>query len=102
MFNSLLFLLDGIGLSLIIVFGLLAFFGLIVIAIIIVKRKFPSLQIKKEDKKEEELIEEELDRILVPVEDEETARAMNIEAIQEAKKQEAKEAAKKNENEKKE
>lgn len=47
-----------------------AFFGLIVLIVILVKRKFKPLQIKKDEMTEEEAAKEELDRILVPVDDE--------------------------------
>lgn len=80
----------GNFLPLIIIGGLLAFFGLIVLIIIIVKRHVSALQIKKEDIPEEEAIEQELDRILVPVEDEETIKEMAKENIEEIKKDEAK------------
>ena len=63
-----------------IILGLLGFFGLMVLVIILVKRKFTSLQIKKDDIPEEQAIQEELDRVLVPIEDEETLRQMNEEA----------------------
>ena len=73
-------------LPLIILGGLLTFFGIIVLVIILVKRKVSALQIKKEDLTEEEAIEQELDRILVPVEDEETIKEMAKENIEEIKK----------------
>ena len=59
-----------------IILGLLGFFGLIIIIIIIVKRHVAPLQIKKDDLTEEEAIQEELDRILVPIEDEEVKKQM--------------------------
>lgn len=77
-------------LSLAIVGGTLLFFGLIVLIVIIVKRNVKALQIKKDDISEEEAIEQELDRILVPIEDEETAREMAKENIEEMKKEDAK------------
>ena len=80
----------GQFLPLVILGGLLLFFGIIVIVIIIVKRHVSALQIKKEDIPEEEAIEQELDRILVPVEDEETIREMAKENIEEIKKDAAK------------
>ena len=54
-----------------------AFFGLIVAAVIIVKKFVKPLQINKPDIKEEDAIQEELDRILVPIEDEEIKQQMD-------------------------
>ena len=54
-----------------------AFFGLIVAIVIIVKKFVKPLQIKKPETKEEDFIQEELDRILVPVEDEEIKKQMD-------------------------
>ena len=54
-----------------------AFFGLIVATVIIVKKFVKPLQIKKPETKEEDFIQEELDRILVPVEDEEIKKQMD-------------------------
>lgn len=59
-----------------IILGLLGFFGLLIIVIIFVKRRFTSLQIKKDDIDEEEAVRQELDRYLVPIEDEEIQKAM--------------------------
>lgn len=56
--------------------GLLGFFGLLILVIIFVKRRFTSLQIKKDDIDEEEAVRQELDRYLVPIEDEEIQKAM--------------------------
>ena len=55
----------------------IAFFGLIVAAVIIVKKFVKPLQINKPDIKEEDAIQEELDRILVPIEDEEIKKQMD-------------------------
>lgn len=63
-----------------IILGLLGFFGLIVLIVILVKRYFKPLQIKKDDIPEEEAIKQELDRVLVPIEDEETLKQMTEEA----------------------
>ena len=52
------------------------FFGLIVLGVIIVKKFVKPLQIKKPDMKEEDFVQEELDRILVPIEDEEVQKQM--------------------------
>ena len=54
----------------------LAFFALIVIIIIVVKKFVKPLQIKKPEIDEKEAIKEELDRILVPIEDEEVQKQM--------------------------
>ena len=54
-----------------IILGLLGFFGLLILVIILVKRRFPSLQVKKDEISEEEAVQQELDRILVPIDDEE-------------------------------
>ena len=51
--------------------GMLGFFGLMILVIILVKRHFTSLQIKKDEIDEEEAVRQELDRYLVPIEDEE-------------------------------
>jgi hypothetical protein len=59
-----------------IVIILVAFFGLIVGGVILVKKFVKPLQIDKPDMTEEEKVKEELDRVLVPVEDEETKRQM--------------------------
>lgn len=59
-----------------IILGLLGFFGLLILVIIFVKRRFTSLQIKKDDIDEEEAVRQELDRYLVPIEDEEIQKAM--------------------------
>lgn len=54
----------------------IAFFAVIVLTIIIVKKFVKPLQIKKPEIKEEDAIKEELDRILVPIEDEEVQKQM--------------------------
>lgn len=68
--------LDGVN-GLVIVLILVAFFGLIVLGVILVKRFVKPLQIDKPDLKEEEVVQEELDRILVPVEDEDIKKQMD-------------------------
>ena len=50
--------------------------GLIVLGVILAKKFFKPLQINKPEIKEDEAIQEELDRILVPVEDEEVKKQM--------------------------
>ena len=67
--------LDGVN-GLVIVLILVAFFGLIVLGVILVKRFVKPLQIDKPDLKEDEVVQEELDRILVAVEDEEIKKQM--------------------------
>ena len=54
----------------------IAFFAVIVLIVIVVKKFVKPLQIKKPEIKEEDAIKEELDRILVPVEDEEIKKQM--------------------------
>lgn len=77
----------GDGSALWILLGVLGFFGVLVVVIILVKKKFSPLQIKKDDTiTEEEAAKQELDRILVPVEDEETLKAMEESRKQEEKK----------------
>jgi len=63
-----------------IILGLLGFFGLIVFIVIIVKKYVKPLQIKKDDIPEDVAVKQELDRILVPIEDEETLKQMDQEA----------------------
>ena len=63
--------------SWLIVVILVAFFGLIVATVIIVKKFVKPLQIDKPEIKEEDAIQEELDRLLVPVEDEEIKKQMD-------------------------
>ena len=59
-----------------VILGVLGYFGLMIIVIIIVKRHVTSLQIKKDEIDEEEAVRQELDRYLVPIEDEEIQKAM--------------------------
>ena len=63
-----------------IILGLLGFFGLLILVIIFVKKHVTSLQIKKDESTEEEAVRQELDRVLVPIEDEEIQKAMEEEA----------------------
>ena len=60
-----------------IVLILVGFFGLIVLGVILVKKFVKPLQIKKPEMKEEDFVQEELDRLLVPVEDEEIRKQMD-------------------------
>lgn len=80
-------LVDNQFLPLIIILVTLGFFGLLILVIILVKRHVTSLQIKKEEIPEEEVVRQELDRYLVPIEDEEIQKAM---AEDEANEQKAK------------
>lgn len=83
--------LSGGALSGIIILALLAFFGLIVLIIVLVKKKVGFLQIQKDEKKtEEEIAKEELDRILVPIEDENIQKAMLDNELKEENKNEQK------------
>ena len=59
-----------------VILGVLGFFGLLILVIIFVKRRFTSLQIKKDEIDEQEAVRQELDRYLVPIEDEEIQKAM--------------------------
>ena len=54
----------------------IGFFAIIVLIIIVVKKFVKPLQIKKPEIKEEDAVKEELDRILVPIEDEEVQKQM--------------------------
>lgn len=63
-------------LPLFIILGVLGFFGLLILIIIFVKRHVKSLQIKKDDIDEQTAVQQELDRVLVPIEDEEVQKAM--------------------------
>lgn len=61
--------------SLIIIVSLVAFFGLIVLAVILVKRK--TNWFKKDEKpSESKIVKDELNRVLQDVDDEETIKAM--------------------------
>lgn len=59
-----------------IILGVLGFFGLLIIVIIFVKRHVSALQIKKDEIDEQEAVRQELDRVLVPIEDEDIQKAM--------------------------
>lgn len=56
--------------------GLLGFFGLIVLGVMVAKNKINFLKIKKPEIDEKQAAKEELDRILVPIEDEEIQKQM--------------------------
>lgn len=59
------------------VLALVGFFGIIVVGVILVKKYFKPLQINKPDVDEKEAAKEELDRILVPIEDEDLKKQMD-------------------------
>lgn len=83
-------LLDGPALTGVILISVLAFFGLLILIIIFVKKHFTSLQIKKDDISEEELAKQELDRILVPIEDENIQKQMEEATLKDVTKNDAK------------
>ncbi len=58
----------------------LVFFGLIILIIILVKRHVKPLQIKKDEIDEQEAVRQELDRILVPIDDEKIQKEMEEKA----------------------
>lgn len=60
-------------------------FGLIVVGVIIVKKYVKPLQIHKDDVDEETAAKEELDRVLVPIEDEEIQKQMDEDMKKNAK-----------------
>ena len=68
--------IDSNLMPLLIIGILLAFFGLLILIIIIVKRHVSSLQITKDEIDEKEAIQQELDRILVPIDDEKIQQQM--------------------------
>jgi len=57
--------------------GLLGFFGLIVLGVMFARNKINFLKIKKPEIDEKQAAKEELDRILVPIEDEEIQKQMD-------------------------
>lgn len=83
-------LLDGPALTGVILISVLAFFGLLILIIILVKKHFTSLQIKKDDISEEELAKQELDRILVPIEDENIQKQMEEATLKDVTKNDVK------------
>ncbi len=73
-----------------IVLGVTGFFGALVLIVILVKRRFSSLQIKKDEEiTEEQAVQQELDRILVPVDELEEKKEEGT--IEEVKNDDAKE-----------
>lgn len=67
----------GIGEVLLWLVIILVFFGLIVGIIIFVKKKAPMFKNGEQAPTEEQAAKEELDRLLVPIEDEETIEEIN-------------------------
>lgn len=67
--QNLFYLSDGLE-SLFILLGVLGLMGIIVIAVIIFKKKFKKFDIEKPNISEEQAVREELDRVLVPVDEE--------------------------------
>jgi len=57
--------------------GLLGFFGLIVLGVMFARNKINFLKIKKPEIDEKQAAKEELDRIIVPIEDEEIQKQMH-------------------------
>lgn len=78
-------LLDQIATTFLILGGVILFFGIIVLVIILVKRHVPMFQTKKDEIDEEQALKEEMDRVLVPIDDEET-----IEEIEKIEKEDNK------------
>ena len=75
--------LNEIATTFLILGGVILFFGIIVLVIILVKRHVPMLQTKKEEIDEDVALQEEMDRVLVPIDDKET-----IEEIEKLEKEE--------------
>lgn len=59
---------------------ILLVFGCIVLAVILVKKYAPAFKSNEKPKSDKEIAEEEVNRLVRPVEDEETAKQMNEEA----------------------
>ena len=66
--QNLFYLSDGLE-SLFILLGVLGLMGIIVVAVIIFKKKFKKFDIEKPNISEEQAVREELDRVLVPVDE---------------------------------
>lgn len=83
-------LLDSGALPAVIIVGLLGFFGVLVLVVILIKKRFSSLQIRKDESlTEEDVAREELKRVLVPVKDEKIAAAMEADAQKNDQKDDA-------------
>lgn len=67
--QNLFYLSEGLE-SLFILLGVLGLMGIIVVAVIIFKKKFKKFDIEKPNISEEQAVREELDRVLVPVDEE--------------------------------
>ena len=67
--QNLFYLSEGLE-SLFILLGVLGLMGIIVVAVIIFKKKFKKFDIEKPNISEEQAVQEELDRVLVPVDEE--------------------------------
>ena len=68
--------LDGFP-AILTVIILVAVFGVIVLAVILIKRKVKFFHTDEEKKSDREIAEEELNRILQPIEDEETSKQVS-------------------------
>ena len=66
--QNLFYLSEGLE-SLFILIGVLGLMGIIVVAVIIFKKKFKKFDIEKPNISEEQAVREELDRVLVPVDE---------------------------------
>ena len=66
--QNLFYLSEGLE-SLFILLGVLGLMGIIVVAVIIFKKKFKKFDIEKPNISEEQAVREELDRVLVPVDE---------------------------------
>mgnify|MGYP003302777458 CR=1 FL=1 len=78
-------LLDAGLESLIFLLVIVAIAGLIVLGVILVKKYVKPLQIQKPDIDEETAVKEELDRVLVPIDDEEIQKQMDEDMKKNAK-----------------
>ena len=66
--QNLFYLSEGLE-SLFILLGVLGLMGIIVVAVIIFKKKFKKFDIEKPNISEEQAVRDELDRVLVPVDE---------------------------------
>ena len=66
--QNLFYLSEGLE-SLFILLGVLGLMGIIVVAVIIFKKKFKKFDIENPNISEEQAVREELDRVLVPVDE---------------------------------
>ena len=66
--QNLFYLSEGLE-SLFILLGVLGLMGIIVVDVIIFKKKFKKFDIEKPNISEEQAVREELDRVLVPVDE---------------------------------